>query len=172
MIVCLTGFMGCGKSTVGRALAQRLGWEFVDLDEYVEHKKGRSVKQIFSDEGEEVFRAVEAECIRDVIVMSQVRGRDIVAALGGGTLSIRSVQSVILEQTVCIWLRRSLRSCLEEIGGDTSSRPLLSSGTKELFERRQEDYAKAPFVVDCDGKSYEQITAEATGIVTELQKLL
>lgn len=186
MIVCLTGFMGCGKSTVGRALADRLGWEFVDLDEYVEHKKGFSIKEIFAREGEEVFRAIEAECVRDVIVMHQVTGGDVVVALGGGTLSIRSVQPIILGQTTCIWLRRSLKSCLEEIAGDFSSRPMLSSAQaagfsevtdngdnvpskspaartniERLFAAREADYSKAPLIIDCDGKNYEQITEEA-----------
>lgn len=167
MIVCLTGFMGCGKSTVGRALAEKLGWEFVDLDEYVEHKKGCTISVIFNQEGEEVFRAVEAECIRDIIVMHQVSGSDVIVALGGGTLSIRSVQPIILEQTVTIWLRRSLESCIGEIGDELSKRPLLSDATavESLFSTREADYSKARFVIDCDGKTYGSITQEATEII-------
>ena len=167
MIVCLTGFMGCGKSTVGRALAERLGWEFVDLDAYVEHKKGCSIREIFEREGEEAFRAVEAECIRDVIVMRQVAGGDVVVALGGGTLSIRSVQPVILGQTVTVWLRRSLKSCLEEIAGEEDSRPLLRSvpAAECLFSTREADYSKSRFVIDCDGKTYDSITEEAAETV-------
>ncbi len=163
MIVSLTGFMGCGKSTVGRALAEKLGWEFVDLDAYVEHKKGFSIREIFEREGEESFRAVESECIRDIIVMHQIAGGDVVIALGGGTLSIHSVQPIILEQTVCIWLRRSLRSCLEEIAGEEDSRPLLRSipAAETLFVSREADYSKAGIIIDCDGKTYDRITEEA-----------
>lgn len=168
MIVCLTGFMGCGKSTVGRALAGKLGWEFVDLDAYVEHKKGFRVKEIFEREGEEVFRAVEAECIRDIIVMHQVAGGDVVVALGGGTLSIRSVQPVILGQTVTIWLRRSLASCLEEMGDEAADRPMLRSAEAAgtLFDAREADYSKARFAIDCDGKTYDRITEEAAGLIS------
>ena len=150
MIVSLTGFMGCGKTCTGRALAERLGWEFVDLDEYIVHKWGRSVPELFG-EGELFFRALEAEAVRDVIVMRQVAGGDLVLALGGGTLEITSVKPLILEQTVCIYLEAGesfLRGWLE---GTESRRPMLAScDISALLERRRPVYELAPYRVDAE----------------------
>ena len=69
MIVSITGFMGSGKSSVGAELATLLGFEFIDLDCYIEEKIGLSIKDIFEMQGEEGFRAIEAEALRDVVVM-------------------------------------------------------------------------------------------------------
>ncbi len=161
MIVTLTGFMGCGKSSVGRALAERLGWEFVDLDGYIAHKKGMSIPEIFRGEGEQAFRAVEAECLRDVVVMHQIAGGDVVVALGGGTPGITSVRKLILEQTECFWLKASLETCLNRIGPAVSGRPLLSSciGTasvEELFSERERLYSLAPHHIDTDSINIEE----------------
>ena len=155
MIVTLTGFMGCGKSSIGKALAERLGWEFTDLDAYIEHKKGMSIADIFALEGEEAFRALEAECLRDVIVMHQIAGGDVVLALGGGTMTITSVQWLIREQTKCIWLKASLETCLARIGDEHSGRPLLKEADK-LFEERAKVYSKAMHIVETEGKSVEE----------------
>ena len=161
MTVTLTGFMGCGKSSVGKALAERLGWEFIDLDAYIVHKKGMSIPEIFSEEGEEAFRAVEAECVRDVIVMHQITGRNTILALGGGTLTITSVRWLIIGQTECFYLKSSLEACLERIG-DTSSRPLLSSSAdiRTLFLERESGYALASHIIDTEGKSCKDVAEE------------
>lgn len=162
MIVTLTGFMGCGKSSVGKALAECLGWEFVDLDEYVEHKKGMSITGIFNSEGEEAFRAVEAECLRDVVVMHQIAGGDVVLALGGGTIGITSVRKLILEQTVCFWLKASLETCLKRIGPGVSGRPLLPprlkvASTEELFSERERLYSLAPHHIDTENTGIGEV---------------
>lgn len=165
MVITLTGFMGCGKSSVGKALAERLGWEFVDLDAYIEHKKGMSVADIFSNEGEEAFRALEAECLRDVIVMRQIAGGDVVLALGGGTMTITSVQWLIREQTECFWLKASLETCLGRIGADRSDRPLLGTSITSgapadklelLFKEREKYYSLAAHYIDTEGKTIEE----------------
>lgn len=155
MVITLTGFMGCGKSSVGRILAERLGWKFTDLDEYIVHKKGMSITDIFATEGEEYFRALEAECVRDVVVMSRITGEDTVLALGGGTLTYRAVRWLVLGQTESVRLKASLSTCLSRIGDCTSSRPLLEAGKAEedingLFEARESVYALAKHTVDND----------------------
>lgn len=161
MIVSLTGFMGCGKSGVGQELAQLLSCDFIDLDRYIEHKTGQSIPEIFKD-GEERFRAIEAEAARDVIIMSLVTGKDSVLALGGGTLGIASVRDFILQNTTCVYLKASLKACLGWIG-DKSSRPLLNNpdiDPEVLFKSREPLYGMAHITVDVSESTFRD-TAEA-----------
>ena len=72
MRIYLTGFMGCGKTTVGRRLAQRLGVPFVDLDEEIERRAGMTVRQIFEQQGEPAFRQMEAEALRGTLALPDV----------------------------------------------------------------------------------------------------
>lgn len=163
MIYTLTGFMGCGKTSVGRALAERLGWEFIDLDEYIEHKLGRSISTVFATEGEEKFRAVEAEAVRDVIIMHQLTGTDLVLALGGGTLTIAPVQPLILEQTSCVYLRATADSLREWVKGSTD-RPLLASADFDaLLQSRIPIYEKAGTIIDVDSLSYDDVVNTLLG---------
>ena len=78
--VILTGFMGCGKSTIGRILAEKRGQEFLDTDRYIEQKQGRSISDMFATQGEEVFRDMETEALRELIQKQE----PMVIALGGG----------------------------------------------------------------------------------------
>lgn len=195
MVITLTGFMGCGKSSVGRVLADRLGWDFVDLDCYLEHKKGMSSPDIFATEGEEYFRALEAECVRDVVVMSQITGRDAVLALGGGSMTYTAVRWLILEQTESFWLKASLETCLSRIG-DAASRPVLAelmltgeeasaapakkrgdaiaadaSSTDKLqalFEEREKVYAMSRHTIYNDGLTVEETAGAIKTIVEEI----
>lgn len=150
MIITLTGFMGCGKSTVGKALAERLGWEYADLDEKIAHKKGVSVSEIIMTEGEDAFRAVEAECLRDVVVMHQLTGEDLVLALGGGTVTIKSVQHLIFEQTTCVFLKTSIEDIRKRLGEAPKNRPLFN---EKLYAERLPLYEKAALTVVTEGRT-------------------
>lgn len=157
MTITLAGFMGAGKTCTGKALADMLGWDFEDLDARVEHKKGMSVADFIRSEGEEAFRAVEAECLRDALIMQRMTGRNLVLALGGGTPTIGSVRHLIFEETTCVWLKATLDTVRDRLGADRSSRPLFS---EELFEERLGIYAKAPFCVVTDGRTPEDVAGE------------
>lgn len=157
MIISLCGFMGSGKSATGRCLADMLGYDFTDLDLYVEHKKGLPVGEIIRNEGLQAFRAVEAECLRDVITMHQLTGEDLVLALGEGTVTITPVQDLIFGQTRCVWLRTSVDSIRARLGGDMSSRPPFSAG---LMEERIPIYSRAEFAVCTDGKSPREVAQD------------
>src|SRR6202166_4028997 len=86
-VVCLTGFMGSGKSTVGRMLAAQLAWRFADLDAEIERESGVSISQIFAQKGEAVFREIEHECLERVLHAASARNSQLVLALGGGTFA-------------------------------------------------------------------------------------
>lgn len=150
MTITLTGFMGCGKTCTGKALAERLGWDFIDLDAYLEHKMGRSVRELLT-EGEMVFRAREAEAVRDIITMRQIEGGDLVLSLGGGTLGIKSVRPLILEETTCIYLEAGVDFLRGWLKGTEAQRPLLDlSRLEDMLEERRPVYEQARFRVNAE----------------------
>lgn len=161
MVISLTGFMGSGKSRVGRALSEALGWDFIDLDRYIEHKIGKSVPEIFQ-EGEEHFRAVEAEAVRDVVTMRQITGEDLVLALGGGTLTIGAIRELILDSTSCVFLRTDLDEIIRRLGTRSKSRPLFNGKfeIEDLLDSRTPVYEMARYSVRTDGKTPEAVAEE------------
>ena len=86
-VVCLTGFMGSGKSTVGRMLAAQLAWHFVDLDTEIERETGLAISQMFEQKGEPVFRDIEHERLSRVLGWASERSARMILSLGGGTFA-------------------------------------------------------------------------------------
>ncbi len=151
--IFLIGFMGVGKTTTGRSLAQLLGWDFIDLDERIEGIEGRSIAEIFERDGEEFFRDVESSALASL----KGRGRVIVAC-GGGTYAREESRALIDAMGRAVWLRLSLAVAIARCGSG-SSRPLLRSvpETERLYRSRLESYRAAPLSVDADELSPEQI---------------
>ncbi|MBR3652889.1 MAG: shikimate kinase [Bacteroidales bacterium] len=150
MTISLTGFMGCGKSSTGRALAERLGARFVDLDAEIVARDGRPIPEIFREGGEVAFRAVELETLRAVLDEAASAQGDVVLALGGGTLTVPAAREIILAETECVFLRTRLETIRERLGAADASRPLFADA-EALFAARAPIYAQAPHVVDTDG---------------------
>ena len=151
MTISLTGFMGCGKSSTGRALAERLGARFVDLDAEIVARTGRSIPDIFREGGEAAFRAAELEALRAVLDGADAAGGTVLA-LGGGTLTVPAAREIILAETECVWLRTRLETIRERLGAAAASRPLFADADV-LFSAREPVYAQAPHAVDTDGRS-------------------
>jgi len=101
--IYLVGFMGCGKSTVGSALADELGWSFVDLDEEIERREGASIAEIFDQRGEAEFRHIESAALRDRVRNVQ-SGRPQVVSLGGGAFLPEENFEMVSNNGVTIWL--------------------------------------------------------------------
>jgi len=164
--VFLVGFMGAGKSSVGRALGQRLNWIFEDLDDRIQAREGRSVAEIFRDAGESDFRRAEHAALRHVLDDLQAGGSRIVA-LGGGAfvqkenaalLKASNVPTVFLDAPVEeLWER-----CCTQAAQNGAERPLLRSKEqfRKLYEARRQSYAKAPLKIQTGGRPVEQIAAE------------
>jgi len=156
--VILVGFMGAGKSSVGRILAARLGRCFVETDEMITATEGRPIPEIFAEKGEAHFRALEDEAVR---LLALKRG-DVIATGGGlpcreGRLdALRAIGTVV-------WLSGDFETLYERAlrGGD---RPMLSGKTREqaeaLCDARRSFYAKADFAVDTTGLNPDQVAAE------------
>jgi shikimate kinase len=164
--VILIGFMGAGKSSVGRALAEQLGWTFQDLDERTELREGRRVPEIFRDSGESGFRQAEHLALRDLLRELRT-GAERVVALGGGAfvqkdnaalVGAGGVPTVFLDAGVEeLWQR-----CRRQAEQQRIERPLLGSLERfaELYEARRRHYMKASFRQETSGKTVQEIAAE------------
>ncbi len=149
--ISLTGFMGSGKSSTGRELARILGLAFVDLDDVVVSREGRSIAEIFR-EGESAFRAAELSALSSLLDECEASGRPVVLALGGGTLTVDRARDEVLARTNCVYLRTRLSTIRERLGHADSSRPLFKDADR-LYEEREPQYSTAHHTVDTDGLS-------------------
>ena len=150
--------MGCGKSSTGRKLAGRLDARFVDLDAEIVARGGRPIPEIFAEGGEAAFRAMELQTLRAVLDEADAAGGDTVLAMGGGTLTVPEARELVLSRTRCVWLRTRLETVRERLGAADASRPLFADA-EALFTDRQDTYAQAPFAVDTDGRTPEEVAA-------------
>lgn len=148
----LVGFMASGKTTIGRALAQELGWPFIDIDTEIEAREGRAIAQIFLD-GETRFREVETEVIRQFANRCAA-----VIALGGGAFVQPANRELIESNGVTIWLDCPLETIRKRLGDD-STRPLAANrnSLERLFAERRSFYARANYRVDADTADSSEI---------------
>lgn len=150
--VVLVGMMGAGKTSVGRLLARRLGWEFIDADTEIEASARRSIDDIFADSGERGFREGERR-----VLAGLVRRRNCVIATGGGAFDDPGTRAKIRAEGVSVWLDAGVDVLLERVSccGD---RPLLRGGDmRETLERlaaaRRPGYAEADIAVETGGRT-------------------
>jgi shikimate kinase len=157
--IVLMGFMGTGKSEVGRRLAQRLGRAFVDTDQLVEERTGRRIAAIFADDGEPAFRALE----REAVANAASRGGAVVAVGGGAVLDPENVR-VLRAAGILVHLTARPEVILRRVG-DGSQRPLLAGDPQttvlQLLAEREPAYAAAADVtVDTSERTAEQVVEE------------
>ena len=159
MMIALTGFMGSGKTTVGKVLADFLGCPFMDLDDLVVKKAGKSIPDIFAQDGEPAFRQLEAQVLRKTV--EKYAESTAVLALGGGAVLAPSSAALLHEKTVCIYLRASLETLLTRLEGETAGRPLADASLADRLAARESIYEKtAHVVIDTDGLSPDEVADE------------
>ena len=143
--IYLAGFMASGKTTVGRLLADRLGWNFVDLDHEIEARQGVSIAEIFDRQGEPEFRRIEAEALRARVRTIQC-GQPSVVALGGGTLVQPGNFDLVAGNGITVWLDCPLETVRRHVA-EPSSRPLARDAQcfEELYHARHPAYARAEY---------------------------
>lgn len=165
--IILTGFMGTGKSTVGRLLARRLGYGFVDLDELIEKDAGLSVKEIFAAHGEARFRELETKAIEKLA--SGALGSSLVVSTGGGAVVSERNRSLLRGLGVLVCLKASGEEILRRVG-NRPERPLLYGPGREeklakLLGDRQAAYGDCDLEVDTTGMRPEEVVGRVLGYV-------
>lgn len=159
--IILIGFMGCGKSSVGIRLSYRLRRTIIDTDQWIEQKQKKTVSEIFEESGEEAFRCMETECLRELIKTAR---RQIISA--GGGLPMRKENHALLKELGRVfYLKVTPETVYERVKSDTT-RPLLQvedpmERIRTLMEKRAPVYeACADVIVEVSGKSFEEIIEE------------
>lgn len=152
--IYLCGFMGCGKSTVGKILAKNLGCDFFDMDEYITEKEGMKIPQIFAEKGESYFRTVETEAIRELAEKGGV------IACGGGAMLKKENAAIASEAGTVVYIEVPFEVCYSRISGDRN-RPIVMNNTKEELE----------FIYDSRVPVYKQnsaVTVSGNGSAKEI----
>jgi shikimate kinase len=160
--VVLIGFMGAGKTTVGRALAARLGWKFLDLDDLIEQRERKSVAEIFASSGESAFRGMESAALAAVL-QDHARSGDLVLALGGGAfVQPQNREALNAAGAITVLLEAPVEELRRRCTGERKVRPLAAEQERfnQLFAARHADYALAQHRVQTLGKAVPQVTAE------------
>ncbi len=172
-IITLIGYRGCGKTVIGRQLAEQLGWSFIDTDEVVEENAGRTIREIFQTDGEMAFRKMEAGVLDDALT-----GRRRVVGVGGGAVLARRNRKAMRAAGECVWLTAppgELQRRIETDPRSDSRRPNLTNhpGLPEVeavLQARMPVYeATADHVISTVDRSVEQVVEavlEKLGVTT------
>jgi shikimate kinase len=157
--IFLTGFMGCGKTSVGRLLSEMLGCQFIDLDEAIVREAGTSVREIFASQGEPAFRLLESQVLQRVAA-----GAAAVVSTGGGAVIAAANRSVMRGSGCIVNLTASVEAIASRLGGD-SERPLLQGDAsveriQSMLKLREEYYADADLRIDTSAKTVQAVADE------------
>jgi shikimate kinase len=157
--IYLVGFMGSGKTTVGKVLAKRLGWAFADLDDDIEAREGVAISEIFEARGEEEFRRIETEVIRARVAAVE-SGRPLVAALGGGAFTRPENCELLRNNGITMWLDCPFEIVVRRVA-EATHRPLARDPERfaALYRERAAKYACADFRIEVKEDTPDTVTA-------------
>ena len=163
--IILMGFMGAGKTTIGKKLSKALNWEFIDTDAYIEEEQGRKISDIFAEDGEMAFRDMETDLLKRL----QNGENQFVLSIGGG-MPVREENRALLRNLgMVVYLKTSKEEIIRRVSGD-KNRPLLQGGDLEekvtnLMNVRECIYIETAHVeIVTDGKTPEQVVKEIQDI--------
>ena len=148
--------MGVGKSTIGRLLAKKLRFKFIDVDRLIERQEERSIKKIFDIDGEEYFRKIEEK-----VTLKILKNKSSIIALGGGAFINNEIRKEIIKNCCSIWLNLSLELLIKRYKRN-NKRPLLEgnnleSEVKKILQSRKKIYALANFKINCDNMNKKDV---------------
>ena len=172
--VFLMGFMGAGKTTLGKALAKDLGVSFIDLDQYIESRYMKSVSQIFATKGEQGFREIESHLLREAGEFD-----DVIVSCGGSTPLIGDNMDFMLQHGQTVYLKCDNETLLRRLKVARSQRPLIASKTDDELAafiesetaRREPGYLRAQFVCPGDRLESRDQISETVGYIERLLNL-
>lgn len=154
----LVGFMGTGKSTIARKLAEKIGWTLVDTDQWIEAAEGMSIAQMFKEKGERYFREAEVAAISDIL-----QGSHQVIASGGGAVLSAKNREAMLEHALVIALKADERTIVQRVSRD-QNRPLLKGNVRQnvakLLEERKHAYDFAHVQIDTSRSTIDETVAQ------------
>lgn len=150
--IFLVGYMCAGKTTIGTELAQKLGYQFTDLDQYIEQQEGKTVSAIFAEKGEAYFRQLERQALTDMFLLDNV-----VVATGGGTPCQEDNMAQMNQNGITVFLNPSIDQLVERLEIGKSTRPLLKDKTpaqmrhfiEQMMQQRLPYYSQAQYT--CSG---------------------
>jgi shikimate kinase len=160
--IFLVGYMGAGKTSVGRALSQRLGWRFEDLDDRIQAREGRTIPEIFEQSGEAEFRRNELAALRELLAEVE-SGSPLIAALGGGAFAQEKLASLLQQSGgITVFLDAPADELWRRCGADVVERPLRREEAefRRLYEARRPRYLQAKLRVETGGREIERIASE------------
>jgi shikimate kinase len=154
--------MGAGKTTVGAALARRLQWSFIDLDDIIIARVGRTVPEIFRDEGEQSFRAHETNALRHVLDERLATEPTVVALGVGAFVQSRNLDLIRASEQPTVFLDADVPELRKRCAAEMGTRPLFRNENqfRQLYESRRSGYMKAGLRVDTAGKAVDEIVNE------------
>ena len=157
--------MGAGKSTVGRRVAKKLGWKFIDLDAQIERREGRSIADIFKQDGELHFRSLERLCLQQLSASS----RKSVIALGGGTFIDPENRDLAEKTGLTVWLKVSFSKLVQRVRID-GTRPKFAdkAQAERLYQEREPFYTLARVHVSTDDGNPDNVVDEIIGALGKL----
>ena len=151
--ISLIGFMGTGKSSVGKALAKKLQQPFIDLDQEIEQSEGKSIFKIFAENGERYFRMKERE------VLKNLSAGDLILSVGGGAFTSDDNINIINSRSRSVWLKCPIQICIERCARKPGERPLFSDPIEmaRLYDHRVKYYKRAKYQIDSERGTPEEI---------------
>ena len=161
--VYLIGYMGCGKTTIGKRLAKSLGWDVIDMDSRIENRYRKTIPDIFASEGEESFRKKERFILEELSALENV-----VVSTGGGAPCFFDNIDVMNSSGLCVYIRMTPEALAARLKNAKANRPLLKDKTeeeltdfiKEQLEKRRAFYEQARYVIDNDNGTPEEAAAK------------
>ena len=145
----LTGMMGVGKSTIGKSLAERLSFSFVDIDKLIETKEGSSINLIFKKKSENYFRRLE-----NIVSLEELKKSDSVISLGGGAFLNNAIRRAVKYSSVSFWLDVDINELTKRLN-KTKRRPLLTGknlrdNINKIYLERKKTYSEADYRIKCN----------------------
>lgn len=169
-IIYLTGFMASGKSTVGPILANTIGWNFADIDRFIESREGKKITEIFAESGEEYFRKIESVCLEELSKLENY-----VISLGGGTIADENNLKIIKNTGLLIYLKSSTETAYNRLrfkrdrpallfdGDEEPTKEEFTARINELLNVRKSYYEKSDYIINTDkmavGKTVDRLAA-------------